>query len=77
MAQHLDYAAEQKIFLGGLSHNLRTRLSEDEIRKHFVEYGNVLLVEIMESRDARKLNCAVVTFEDTASVNQVLQQVSC
>ena len=67
------YEDAQKIFIGQLSHGAATELSKRQIKVHFEKYGRVLHVEIIPSKDASKPNFGWVAFEDTNTVDSVME----
>ena len=67
------YEDAQKIFIGQLSHGAATELSKLQIKKHFKQYGRVLHVEIIASKDASKPNFGWVAFEDSEAVDSVME----
>ena len=66
------FADEQKIHITKLSR----KVTEEQVRSHFEEYGEVLKVEVVESRQSRSsedgYNFGRVTFRDKMTVNAVL-----
>lgn len=70
----VTYGDEQQVFVG----NLPQDISEDELRKFFSKYGNILDVRInrtnQKSSAGRTPNYGFVTFEDTKIVKSILSQ---
>ena len=62
------YQDAQKIFIGQLG-----ELSKCQIKDYFEKYGRVLHVEIIPSKDASKPNFGWVAFEDTNTVDSVME----
>ena len=72
IASEPTFADEQKIHITKLSR----KVTEEQVRNHFEEYGEVLKVEVVESRQSRSsedgYNFGRVTFRDKMTVNAVL-----
>ena len=72
IASEPTFADEQKIHITKLSR----KVTEEQVRSHFEEYGEVLKVEVVESRQSRSsedgYNFGRVTFRDKMTVNAVL-----
>lgn len=70
----VTYGDEQQVFVG----NLPQDITEDELRKFFSKYGNIVDVRInrtnQKSSAGRTPNYGFVTFEDTKIVKHILSQ---
>lgn len=58
----------KKLFVAGL----REGINEEDLRKHFTRYGNVIEVLIMKDREGKPRGFAFVTFDDYDAVDKAV-----
>ena len=70
----VEYSYEQQLFVG----NLKSFVTEDDLKDHFENYGAVAKVNIVVARQgSNKLNYGFVIFEDAEAVDRVFDNLVC
>ena len=69
---NIEYPSEQQLFVG----NLKSFVTEDDLKDHFQNYGTVIKVNIVVARQgSNKPNYGFVIFEDAKAVDCVFDNL--